>query len=92
MRLPEKVAVVTGAGGSTGGAIARRFAAEGAKIVVNAPVNLEAAEQTRADIVAAGGEALLERVTDLLLAPEDAPGARLAFGKRRACRKIALGE
>lgn len=35
MRLKDKVAVVTGAGSGFGAEIARRFAAEGAKVVVN---------------------------------------------------------
>jgi 3-oxoacyl-[acyl-carrier protein] reductase len=35
MRLEDKVAVVTGSGGPMGAAIAQRFAAEGAKVVLN---------------------------------------------------------
>ena len=35
MRLRDKVAIVTGAGAGFGGVIARRFAEEGAKVIVN---------------------------------------------------------
>ena len=35
MRLNNKVAIITGAGSGIGQAIAVRFAAEGAKVVVN---------------------------------------------------------
>ena len=44
MRLKDKVAIVTGAGGGFGEAIARRYAAEGAKVVA---VDLRAAEVER---------------------------------------------
>ena len=35
MRLQEKVAIITGAGSGFGEGMARRFAAEGARVVVN---------------------------------------------------------
>ena len=56
MRLPGKIAIVTGAGSGFGRGIARRFAAEGARVVVN-DVNAEHGKQTVADIVGAGGVA-----------------------------------
>jgi 3-oxoacyl-[acyl-carrier protein] reductase len=49
MRLENKIAIVTGAASGFGRGIARRFAAEGAKVVV-------------ADIDAAGGEALAQEI------------------------------
>ena len=55
MRLARKVAVVTGAGSGFGEAIARRFAAEGARVVVN-DVNF-GGERVAAAIRDAGGEA-----------------------------------
>ena len=47
MKLNNKVAVITGAGSGIGRAIAFRFAAEGARIVV-AEINKESGEETGA--------------------------------------------
>lgn len=55
-RLKGKVAVVTGAGQGIGRGIARRLAAEGAKVAV-ADINPETAAKTTAEITAAGGVA-----------------------------------
>lgn len=55
-RLKDKVAVVTGAGGGMGRAIAMLFAAEGAKVVV-ADISAEAAAAVTQEITAAGGTA-----------------------------------
>jgi len=57
MRIPGKVAIVTGAGGRIGQAIARRLAAEGASVVVN-DVSPERVEAVAASIREAGGKAL----------------------------------
>lgn len=55
--LTGKTALVLGAGGGLGGAIARRLAAEGA-VVAAADINLAAAQQTADEISKAGGRAL----------------------------------
>jgi 3-oxoacyl-[acyl-carrier protein] reductase len=56
MRLKDKVAIVTGAGSGFGEAIARRYAEEGAKVVVNDIVG-KSAQRVADDIRARGGEA-----------------------------------
>jgi 3-oxoacyl-[acyl-carrier protein] reductase len=56
MRLKDRIAIVTGAGSGFGEGIARRFALEGAKVVVN-DINVAHGEKVTADIVAAGGHA-----------------------------------
>ncbi|MEN9705066.1 MAG: hypothetical protein RLZZ393_945 [Pseudomonadota bacterium] len=56
--LKDKVALVTGAGDGIGRAIALRYAAEGARVVV-AEINEAKGQATVEAIVAAGGKALL---------------------------------
>ena len=55
-RLSGKIAIVTGAGGGIGQAIAQRFAVEGAHVWVT-DINGETAEETVRGIKAAGGAA-----------------------------------
>lgn len=55
--LAGKSALVTGAGGGIGGAIARRFAQEGAAVAVG-DIDTQAAARTVRDIEAAGGRAI----------------------------------
>jgi 2-hydroxycyclohexanecarboxyl-CoA dehydrogenase len=54
--LSGKVAVVTGGGGGIGSAICRRFAEEGATVIV-ADIDADAAGRTVAAVTAAGGKA-----------------------------------
>jgi 3-oxoacyl-[acyl-carrier protein] reductase len=60
MRLEGKVAIITGAGSGMGRASAKRFAEEGAKVVV-ADIN-DSGNETVAEIKAAGGEAVFVKI------------------------------
>jgi NAD(P)-dependent dehydrogenase (short-subunit alcohol dehydrogenase family) len=64
-RLKDKVALITGAGAGIGEATARRFAEEGALVIVT-DINADAAVRVAAEIAAAGGraEARTQDVTD----------------------------
>ena len=57
-KLQGKVAVVTGASKGIGAQIARRFAGEGAKVVVNYSRSQDAADKVVTGIKASGGEAV----------------------------------
>lgn len=57
-KLAGKTAIITGASRGIGAEIARKFAADGAKVVVNYSGSQEKAEAVVADIEAKGGEAI----------------------------------
>ena len=52
MRLKDRVAIVTGAGSGFGAGIAKRFAAEGAKVIVN-DINAEGGKRVARELGAA---------------------------------------
>ncbi|WP_374414589.1 3-hydroxybutyrate dehydrogenase [Novosphingobium colocasiae] len=64
MKLEDKVCIVTGAASGIGNAIARRYAAEGAKVAI-ADINLEAAQKAVDDIAAAHGTAGIALAMDV---------------------------
>jgi 3-oxoacyl-[acyl-carrier protein] reductase len=61
-RFSGRVALVTGAGGTLGAAVARGFGREGASVLVGYRRSQNAAESAAADIVAAGGAACADQV------------------------------
>jgi len=56
LRLANKIAIVTGAGSGFGEGIAKRYAREGAQVIVN-DINEATAERVAAEIRASGGQA-----------------------------------
>lgn len=75
-RLQDKVAIITGAGSGFGSAIARRFAAEGAKVVL-ADVNVKRLEDELANI----GENAISVQADVSRKDDMERLARAAFDK-----------
>jgi len=91
-KLAGKAALVTGAGGGIGGAIARRFAAEAAAVAVG-DINADGAGRTVADIEAAGGRAI---ACDLDVTDPDQAAAAVAravdaFGGLHILVNVAAG-
>jgi NADP-dependent 3-hydroxy acid dehydrogenase YdfG len=94
MLLKNKVAVIYGAGGGAGGAVARAFAREGAKLFLTAR-HRASVEAIAKDIVSAGGsaeaaevDALDEQAIDkhLQSVPETVSGCRTTGSDSRIGR------
>jgi 3-oxoacyl-[acyl-carrier protein] reductase len=85
MRLENKVAIVTGAGSGFGEAIAKRYAEEGARVVVNDIVE-KSAQRVAGEIRARGGEAAVE-VADVA---RDADVERLVRGAMKAFGRLDI--
>ena len=85
MRLKDKVAIVTGAGSGFGEAIAKRYAEEGARVVVNDIVD-KSAQRVAGEIRARGGEAAVE-VADVA---RDADVERLGRGAMQAFGRLDI--
>ncbi len=77
MQLENKNAIVYGAGGAIGGAVARAYAREGARVFL-AGRTLAALEQAAADIRAQGGTAETAQVDAMDKAAVDAHAAQVA--------------
>jgi len=77
MRLEGKTAIVTGAGSGFGAGIARKFAAEGARVMV-ADINIEGAEAVAAEV---GGIAQKVDVSDGASVAAMIKAAQEAFGQ-----------
>jgi NAD(P)-dependent dehydrogenase (short-subunit alcohol dehydrogenase family) len=76
-KLQDKTAIITGAGGGIGGAIARLYAAEGARVAC-VDVDAEGAATTVSDIEAKGGTAVA-CVADVSRAAEVVKAVRLTL-------------
>ena len=59
MKLKDRVAIITGSSRGIGKAVALRFAAEGAKVVVNCRSSVDKAEAVAGEISGGGGAALV---------------------------------
>lgn len=88
--LEGRVAIVTGGGGEIGGAIARRFAGEGAAVLV-ADISLDKAQAVAGEIGAAGGSAraMALDVTDPAQCAAAVATAATAFGKVTTLANVA---
>jgi 3-oxoacyl-[acyl-carrier protein] reductase len=82
-RFLGRIALVTGAGGTLGGAVALGFGREGASVLVGYRRSQQAAEETVAEIVAAGGTASAHQldVTDQASVDRFVGQAEAAYGR-----------
>jgi 3-oxoacyl-[acyl-carrier protein] reductase len=104
--LAGRVALVTGASGGIGQAVARRLAAEGAVLALGYGAHAEPAEAVAAEITAAGGTAIalsadlgerqapaeLVRAAEERLGPVDVLVNNAGLGRRQALEEITIGD
>jgi NAD(P)-dependent dehydrogenase (short-subunit alcohol dehydrogenase family) len=88
--MNSRVALVTGGGGEIGGAIARRFAAEGAAVAV-ADIRRERAQAVAKDIIATGGRAVAieANVADAANAERSVASTAAEFGSLTTLVNVA---
>ena len=86
MILQDKVAVIYGAGGAIGGAVARAFAHEGAKVFLTGRLRAPV-EEVAKDIVSAGGSAETATIDAL---DERAVDKHLPYGVQRPFLTLKL--
>ena len=89
-RLAQRVALVTGGGGEIGGAICRRFAAEGAEVAI-ADLDPAKSEAVARVIAQSGGRALALRVdvADEVSAKDAVEGTIASFGRLTTLVNVA---
>jgi NAD(P)-dependent dehydrogenase (short-subunit alcohol dehydrogenase family) len=58
MQFKDKIVVITGSSSGIGKAVAKAFAKEGAKLVINSKTNIQGGEEVVHEIIANGGEAI----------------------------------